>query len=136
MNEESEVSIGRPDENLALSKFKEAIEKQAKEQTDTIFTEARAKADEIIEKSKKEIAQLRSEIITKAENEAKIVKVFELYILSRKDNKGRIKLSDIICFVFLYSPRPFSGCTNGGASDEDENGDQTVGCSFGGRSRC
>ena len=78
MTEESEVSKGRPDENLALTKFKEAIENQAKEKTDTILAEAKAQAKEIIKKSKKEIALIKSETITKAENEAKLAKTREV----------------------------------------------------------
>ena len=89
MNAETSQDIpsGKPDEVLALNKFKAAIEKQAQEKAGKIIADAKEKVEQIISEQNKEIGQLKREIISSMESEAKLSKIREV---SRKKQALRM----------------------------------------------
>lgn len=89
MNAETSQDIpsGKPDEVLALNKFKAAIEEQAQEKASKIIADAKEKVEQIISEQKKEIDQLKREIISSMESEAKLAKIREV---SRKKQALRM----------------------------------------------
>ena len=80
MNAETSQDIpsGKPDEVLALNKFKAAIEKQAQEKANKIIADAKEKVEQIISEQQKEMDQIKREIISSIESEAKLTKVREV----------------------------------------------------------
>lgn len=89
MNAETSQDIpsGKPDEVLALNKFKAAIEKQAQEKASKVIADAKEKVEQIISEQKKEIDELKREIISSIESEAKLTKIREV---SRKKQSLRM----------------------------------------------
>ena len=82
-----DIPSGKPDEVLALNKFKAAIEKQAQEKASKIIADAKEKVEQIISEQKKEIDQIKREIISSMESEAKLTKIREV---SRKKQSLRM----------------------------------------------
>lgn len=80
MNAETSKDIpsGKPDEVLALNKFKAAIENQAQEKANQIIADAKEKVEQIISEQQKEMDQMKREIISSMESEAKLTKIREV----------------------------------------------------------
>jgi V/A-type H+-transporting ATPase subunit E len=73
-----DIPSGKPDEVLALNKFKAAIENQAQEKANQIIADAKEKVEQIISEQQKEMDQMKREIISSMESEAKLTKIREV----------------------------------------------------------
>lgn len=97
MSNEEVSSEGRPDDFLALSRFKEEIEKQAHEKASLVLTTGKEEASKILEAGKNEADKFKSEMIVKARSEANQLKIREV---SRKKLSVKMDFLDTRDKVF------------------------------------